>query len=111
MENSVEKFLVSEEVVFVYKNAFGTINEAKRWIRKYAGSKMSYSFTAIARKSENGVEVILQKGTEIFEKEKESYFNLMSELGDLTNQLKTFPKFLSKLKSFNCPLTPAEETN
>ena len=101
---SVESFLHSGEVTFVY-NAFDSMNQARQWINEYAGEddEDRHSFTAVARRSENGIEVILQKGTEIYEKEKETFFLLVKEFENLTNQLKVFPKLLLKL---NSPVTP-----
>ena len=45
----VDRFLRSEEVTFVY-NAFDSMDEAKRWINRFAGGENDdYSFIAWLR--------------------------------------------------------------
>ena len=84
----VEEFLKSDEVTFVY-NHFQTIDEADVWISELSGSCDKYSFLAIARQAGNGVQVILQKEIDWFEKTKLKYFDLMVELENLKKKLHT----------------------
>ena len=92
----VTMFLKSEEDTFVYR-VFGSMLEAIQWMNRFVGTKEKYSFTAIAKRSGNKFEVVLQKGREIFEKKREAYFKLTNELENLTNQLRAFPEMYSKL--------------
>ena len=69
---------------------FPNVKKAKKWISQFAGSNEIYSFTAIARPSGDGTfEVILQKERDVYEKTKNQYFELMSELESLQETLKT----------------------
>ncbi|XP_066913950.1 uncharacterized protein [Clytia hemisphaerica] len=78
----IREFLGSDEVTFIYRNLHN-ITEAKEWIKRHAGVHENCSFSAIAREVDGKVEVVLQKGQEIYEKTKKEYFDLISELEEL----------------------------
>ena len=83
----IQEFLHSENVTFVAK--FQTLYKAKKWIGRFAGYRRTYSFSAVARMNEGIPEAILQKERDIYQKSKDHYSALMSELKDLEEQLKT----------------------
>ena len=87
-------FLKSEDATFVYK-VFDDLNVANEWIKRYSGSHEDYSFTAIARRAGRKIEIVLQKGGEIYEKKKEGYFNLIAESENLTKRLNAFPEMVA----------------
>ncbi|XP_066927010.1 uncharacterized protein [Clytia hemisphaerica] len=101
----VTQFLRSNEATYIYDH-FENIDEAVEWIKRYAGIKLSqyYSFTAVARKHLGNVEVIIQKGREIYQMEKDTYFEKVKEFERLKKKLKKFPTQFSKMSNFKLPL-------
>ncbi|XP_066914726.1 uncharacterized protein [Clytia hemisphaerica] len=86
----VNDFLRSERDTFIYRDAFTTTEDARRWVRSYSFDRI---FTAVIRNNNGVVEVLLQKHQEQYEKEKKYYFKNMAELHRLKRKLKLhFPE-------------------
>ena len=106
----VTEFLQSEKDTFVYRGnyltPFQNIREAVEWVNRFAGVRMSdfYSFTAIARKTGEHVEVVLQKGREFYEKERKEFFERMDECEKLRARLTIFPLMFAKVEALKRPL-------
>ena len=103
--SKVTQFLRTNEVTFVY-DSFESIGEAREWIDRHAGVKLNegYSFTAVARECSGNVEVVIQKGREVHEIEKNKYLENANEFEKLKRKLKRFPARFSKISHFERPL-------
>ena len=100
-DREVENFLKSDQVSSAF-SGFTDFDEAYDWINDYAGPHKDYSFSAVARRGEDGeIKVILQKERDLYELTRKRYFDLMVELQELEAKMESEKKKAPKRKTSN----------